>query len=185
MDIIKTNFDDVSAMVSDILSNQKEAVLYTVSDQYCAVIGSNGGADMQAIKDVGIKCVQINHEGGTIVISPGDIDIGIFTRGYAGTEYKDKIIDELLKKLEEKSYWAACIDNDILVDGKKVVGFGSRMFGDILYTAIHISVGIETELIKKICKKPMQKLPDGLINYRINTVDVLEILTDIFGQDFK
>lgn len=183
MEIIKTNFDDVSGLVEDILKNQKEAVLYTVSDQYCAVVGSNGGASISAIKNAGIKCVEINHEGGTIVISPGDIDIGIFTKGYAGRDYRDRLVDKLLTKLAEKSYWAACVDNDILVDGKKVVGFGSRMFGGILYTAIHISVNIDLDLIRKICTKPMQKTPDGLINYQINTKDVLEILSDIFSVD--
>lgn len=185
MEIIKTNFDDVPEQVAGIIKHQKETVLYTVADQHCAVIGSNGGADATAIEDAGIKCVQINHEGGTIVISPGDIDIGIFTRGYGGKEYRDKLINGLLKKLTDKSYRAACVDNDILVDGKKVVGFGSRMFGDILYTAIHISVNVDLDLIQKICTKPMQKTPDGLINYQINTTDVLMLLSDVFGQDLR
>lgn len=185
MEIIKTNFDEVSGLVEDILKNQKEAVLYTVSDQYCAVIGSNGGASASAIKDAGIKCVQINHEGGTIIISPGDIDIGIFTKGYSGRDYRDKLVDKLLAKLAEKSYWAACIDNDILIDGKKVVGFGSRMFGDILYTAIHISINIDLDLIQKICTKPMQKTPDGLINYQINATDILMMLSEVLGQDIE
>lgn len=182
MEIIKTSLDEVSGLVLGILSDQREAVVYCVADDHCAVVGSNGGADLEQIQKAGIKMVQIKHEGGTIVLSPGDVDIGIFTEGYQGHEYRNEIIDRLINRLQENGHEAFIEDNDVLVNGRKVVGFGSRMFGKILYTAIHIAVKTNIDLIKSICTKDMKKVPDALTNYGINTAYVLNIMSEVFKQ---
>lgn len=176
MEIIKVTLDTVTDVVSDIIKNQKEAFVYCVADESCAVIGSNGGADVTKIENIGIRKVGINHEGGTIILSPGDVEVGIFTKGYVGNKYRDSIVSEILSVLKQNGFEAVVSGNDILVNDKKVVGFGSRMFGNILYTAIQISVGINLDLIKVLCTKPMIKQPDGLKNYGVKTQDVLNII---------
>lgn len=93
--------------------------------------------------------------------------------GYYGRDIRDNIINKIIVLLKEKGYNASIVNNDILINNKKIVDFGSRMFGDILYIAIHISINIDINLIKKICTKPMDKIPDGLVNYGINTEDIL------------
>lgn len=184
MEIIKTTHDEVSRVVSEALSRQTETCVYCVADDHCAVVGSNGYADITQIKNLGIRMVEIKHEGGTIVLSPGDVDVGIFTIGYSGDSYREHIINAIITRLQERGYDAVLDNNDILVDGKKVAGFGSRMFGNILYTAIHISIGINVELIQSICTKRMSKIPDGLQNYGITTTDILTILSEVFEHDF-
>ncbi len=129
--------------------------------------------------------VKIKHEGGTIVLSPGDVDIGLFTVGYSGDTYRDRLVDAIMAMVQAQGYTATLDNNDVLINGRKVVGFGSRMFGSVLYTAIHMSVDIDVELIRSICTKPMAKLPDGLKNYGITTQDILEILSEVFDHDFK
>ena len=47
------------------------------------------------------------------------------------------------------------------------------MYGELLYSAIQISVNCDIDLIKSICTKPMKKQPDGLANYGISTEDNL------------
>lgn len=185
MEIIKTTLDDVTNLVLGILSEQKEAVVYCLADDYCAVVGSNGGANEDRIRDLGIKMVQIKHEGGTIILSPGDVDIGIFTAGYQGHGYRKRIVDRIIDKLNENGYKAVVEGNDVLIDGRKVVGFGSRIFGKILYTAIHIAVDSNMDLIKTICTKDMQKTPDALMNYGINTQDILDIMSEVFEQEIN
>lgn len=178
MEIIKTTFDEVTDLVANILSEQKETCVYCVSDENCAIVGSNVGANMQAIQNHGVRLVQIKHEGGTIIASPGDVQIGIFTEGYMGHAYRDTIVNSIIDKLKANGHDAILANNDILVNGKKVVGFGSRMFGKILYTALQISIDIDIDLIRLICTKPMSKTPDGLKNYGVTTQDVLDILFD-------
>lgn len=184
MEIIKVTLDEVSEVVLGLLSGQSEGLVYCVADDYCAVVGSNGGADFEAIEKAGIKMVQIKHEGGTIVLSPGDVDIGIFTKGFAGREYQKEIVERVTKLLAEKGFEAQMNGNDLLVEGKKVLGFGSRVFGDILYTAIHFAINTDLELIKKICTKSMVKVPGALRDYGISTNDITSILSEIFGKEF-
>lgn len=184
MKIIKVTLDEVSEVVLGLLSTQSEGLVYCVADDCCAVVGSNGGANFEAIEKAGIKKVEIKHEGGTIILSPGDIDIGIFTRGYLGSEIRDNIINTIISFLQEKNIASVISGNDVLIDGRKVVGYGSRMFGNILYSAIHIAVSVDIELIKKICTKPMHKMPKGLDAYGVTTEDILKLLSNIFKYKF-
>ena len=182
MEIYKTTLDEVNDLVFEILSEQKEAMVYCIADENCAVIGTNGGADLQNIQKLNLKTVEIKHEGGTIILSPGDVDIGIFTKGYEGHAYRDNLINLIIEKAAEKGYKAVVSGNDVLINGRKVIGFGSRYYGEILYTAIHIAVYINLELIKTICTKKMSKTPDALSNYGIYTTDILDIMSVVFIQ---
>lgn len=182
MELIKVSFDNVANVVTDLLVGQKEACVYCIAEETGAIVGSNGGADIDEIKHRNIKLIQINHEGGTIIANAGDVEIGIFTKGYSGREYRDNIVNGIINLLKEKGYNAYIQGNDILINGRKVVGFGSRMFGKILYTAIQISVNINLELIKTICTKTMVKQPDGLKNYGVDTEDILDIMHKAFND---
>lgn len=181
MELIQVTLDTVTDVVSDILENQKEACVFCIPEENCAVVGSNGGANMNMIQKKGIKLVQIKHEGGTIILSPGDVEIGIFTNGYTGNEYRNAIVNSIIDILKNNGYKPVISGNDVLVNGRKVIGFGSRMFGGILYTAMQISININLDLIKSICTKPMTKEPDGLANYGVTTDDILNIINRIFG----
>lgn len=179
MEIIETNFNEAVDLVTNMIKTQKEGCVYCISDEPCAIIGYNNDANFEEIKKRNIRFGKINHQGGTIIASPGDIQIGILTKGYTGHEYRNNIINDIVKKIKENNYDAKVVGNDILINGKKVIGFGSRMFGNILFTAIQVSININLNLIKAICTKPMGKMPDGLINYGIDTQDILNILFDI------
>ena len=185
MEIIKTTLDEVTNQVFSKISDQSECIIYHVFDENCAIVGRNGGSNIDRIRKHGIRMVEINHEGGTIVASPGDISIGIFTKDYKGREYRDDIVIKIINRLRENGHDASIDGNDVVIDGRKVVGYGSRRFGNILYTAIHIAVNTDLELIKAVCTKDMNKIPDALSNYGIYTEDVLGIMSDVFGQKLK
>ena len=180
MEIIKTTLDEVGNNVFSHLSNKSEGIIYHVFDENCAIVGRKGGSSIERIQECGIRMVQINHEGGTIVASPGDISIGMFTKDYKGHEYRDKIVNKIINRLRENGYNASIDGNDVVINDRKVIGYGSRRFGDILYTAMHIAVNTNLEMIKTICTKDMKKIPDALVNYGINTGDILEIMSKVF-----
>jgi lipoate-protein ligase A len=181
MQLIKTTFDDVTDLITELLQNQEEACVYCISDECAAIVGRNAEANINLATKEHVRLIRINHEGGTIVTSPGDIQIGIFTKGYSGNFYRDKILEDIIMLLKTNGYTAAIVKNDVLVDGKKVIGFGSRMYGNLLYTAIQISININIDLIRQICTKHMEKSPDGLQNYGITTQDVLDILAKVIN----
>ena len=176
MNIFKTNINNVVDYVKDIMSRQEEACIYAVSDDNYVATGSNGDTNLEKMYDLGIKKVPIIHEGGTIVLSPGDVEVGIFTYDYRGQKIRDNILQDIVSLCRQKGHQAILSGNDIMVNGKKVGGSGSRFFGKMLFTTIQVSVGINLELIKEICTKPMIKVPDGLSNYGITTEEILDIL---------
>lgn len=181
MRIIPVTLDTVTEEVAKVLYSNQEASIYCIADAKSAVVGTNHGADLDAIARENVKLIQISHEGGTIVLSPGDVDIGIFTKGYSGQEYRDKIIKKVIKLIEPSGAQIIEEGNDVLVDGKKVIGHGSRMYGEILYTAIHISINADLELIKKICTKPTKKIPGSLSDYGIKAEDLKNIIYEVLG----
>lgn len=182
MRLIKATLDDVGEIVQEALSCGEDRAVYCVADEHCAVVGSNDGANFDAIDRFSVRLVQIKHEGGTIVLSPGDVDVGIFTQGYKGDEYRAEIVNKLVALIHKHGGQAEVSGNDVMVDGKKVCGFGSRMFGRTLYTAIHISVGMDLELIKNICTKKMSKIPAGLESLEITTEEVMRIVFDVLDD---
>lgn len=180
MNIIPVTLDTVTAEVSKALQSNQESCIYCVADTKSAVVGTNQGANMNAIEQEKIKLIQIKHEGGTIILSPGDVDIGIFTKDFSGHEYREKIIEEIISLLKISKEVISREGNDVLVNGKKVIGYGSRRYGDLLYTAIHISINADLNLISKICMKPMQKIPGSLSDYGVSSKDIEKIIYEVF-----
>lgn len=184
MTIIRTSLEKAEETIHAVLEQQEEACVYCLPDEACAVVGSCGGADVQWAQRNGVRTGSIQHEGGTIILSPGDVEIAIFTHDYSGHTYRQLIVETLMDKLRQGGHDVRIDGNDVMLNGKKVVGYGSRRFGELLYTAIHFSVGVNEELIGHICTKPTRKLPDGMSRYGITTEDILAILSDALGEAF-
>lgn len=180
MKLLSTTLGSVANDVFEAMANAEETCIYCVAEDHAAVVGTRLGADLDAIAREQIRLIQIKHEGGTIVLSPGDVDIGIFTEDFSGHVYRDLIVERIIALLDIEPDRITRVKNDILVDGKKVIGYGSRRYGDILYTAIHVSINADLVLIQKICTKPMQKIPGSLIEYGVCSNDIVNILRDIF-----
>lgn len=178
MRFIRTTHEQVVQKVQNLIQLQQEAFVYCVAEAPCAVVGTNGHADIEKAAELGIKVIRINHEGGCIVTNTGDVDVGIFTKGYYGHQIRDTIISKLVTLLSADGIEAAIMGNDLIVEGHKVLGFGSRMYGEILYTAMHISINTNLELIRQICTKPMEKIPGSLSEYGITAEDVVNILME-------
>ena len=58
-------------------------------------------------------------------------------------------------------------NNDILIDGFKVFGIGSKKFNNLEVFLIYIGINSNIDNIKKICNKSMKKIPKGLYEYGI------------------
>lgn len=179
MEIIKSTLVNSEEVINNVLIQQKEAVVYCIPDDYCVVIGSNEQVNWDAVYNLGLKYGNVNHEGGVIVTSPGDVEIGIFTKGYHGQDIRNAIVEKIIAKLAENNIYAQISGNDVLINGRKVVGFGSRMFGDILFTSLQVSVNVNLELIGAVCTKPIIKIPDGLSNYGITTEFITNAIFEV------
>lgn len=109
--------------------------------------------------------------GGTIVNFKDDICIANFKKNYF--TYGEEMLSLLEDYLRSKGLNASINCNDLIVDGKyKVASYASTNIDGIIYTAIHISMSVDLEIINLFCSKPTNKIPKGLNDYDITTKEI-------------
>lgn len=183
MKIIHVTPSGAEAAVKRVWAAGEESCVCSVADAPCAIVGNGGGSNETEARRLGILVVHMGHEGGTIVASTGDVDIGIFTDGYSGDGIRDRLISLIAEEVKAQTGITMTLSgNDHMVDGKKVIGHGSRMFDGVLYTAIHIAIHTDLPLIQQICTKPMAKTPGALSDYGVTTEFVVQALEKVIKE---
>lgn len=185
MEIIELTAHNIMEGFSNIISNKKECFVYGIPDNNYVFTGTSNLCDLEYCKENNIKLLPIPNEGGVIVLSKGDVEIGIFKNN--GWLICKNFMNDLYKKLKDIVPNISIEGNDLIIDEKyKCVGSSSRNLGDAknpyIYTAIHISLNINLDLIKNICKKPMNKIPKGLGDYGITTEEMVELVKEIANE---
>lgn len=177
MKIIHVTPSGAEAAVKRVWAAGEESCVCSVADAPCAIVGNGGGSDEAEARRLGILVVHMGNEGSTIVANAGDVDIGIFTDGYSGDGIRDRLIGLIAEEVKARTGITMTLNgNDHMIDGQKVIGHGSRMFGGVLYTAIHIAIHTDLPLIRQICTKPMAKTPGALSDYGVTTEFVVQAL---------
>lgn len=182
MEIIELTAQNIMEGFSEVISKKKECFVYGIPDNNYVFTGTTNTCDCEYCEKNNIKLLPIPNEGGVIVLSEGDVEIGIFK--YNGWKVCERFMKLLCEKLKEKIPNIEVVGNDLVIDGKyKCVGSSSRNLGDVknpyIYTALHISLNVDLELIKHICKKPMNKIPKGISEYGYTTEEIKNIILGI------
>lgn len=137
--------------------------------------------DEETCKTLGYDVYEAYYNGGTIVGNKGDMAFAHF--GSIENGWMERFITYFLDWLKAKGLNAVYESNDILVDGYKVCGLCVTRYGRIDYTAGFISLNVNLDHIKAICKKPMKKVPKGLSEYGITSEEVEQMFLDFCKQD--
>ena len=177
---ILTNINYVERIKQGII-NKEEVFLYGCT-QYPVVLKGQGDIDEQYCKNNNIEIYSSFNAGGTIIMDKGDIDIVILKE--KGWDIGKYLGEQILQYLQAKAINVSLEGNDILVDGiYKVASYSSINLGDAInpyiYTAGHISINPNLEMIKCICKKEMVKIPKGLGEYGITTEEMVALVLKI------
>lgn len=185
MKIIELTAQNILDGFKDVISNRKQCFVYGIPDNNYVFPGTNNIIDEEFCTSRDVKLLPIPNQGGVIVLSKGDVEIGIFKDN--GWDICLNYMTELCKRLKQKIPNIEVDGNDLVIDGKyKCVGSSSRNLGDAknpyIYTAIHISLSVDMELIQHICKKEMVKIPKGLSEYGITTDEVVDMIIDIYNK---
>ena len=133
-------------------------------------------------KELGYEVVESYNNGGTILANKGDIIFSHLDSPENGWLYK--FADHFVNWLKEKGFNAKIENNDILIDGYKVCGLCITRYGRIDFSSAILSINVNLDHIKSICKKPMVKVPKGLSEYGITTEEVEEMFLS-FCKDNK
>lgn len=130
-----------------------------------------------------IKILQTNHLGGTIVLSPGSIGFARLDydiENKFSTAFRNAIIDFLCSKGLSATYDG----NDILINGiYKPIGISKVVLPNgIVYYAAIFSATADRELINKICTKPANKIPAGLVDFGISMSELRNFIIDFVDK---
>ena len=135
-------------------------IAYVVVDTPVAIVHRKSQVDEETCAALGYEIIESYNNAGTIVSNSGDVLIGHFYQTENG--WHDRFIAYFINWLRNKGLNAEYVSNDILVDGYKVCGMCITRYGRIDYTGGIISMNVNLDHIKAICKKPMVKVPKGL-----------------------
>lgn len=176
MKIIQLTAKNVVEEIHNILREQQECFVWGIPDKNYVFSGRNENYNKEYCIENSIGILSFPNEGGVLVINKGDVELGHFSKD-VHNKFNENFATELTQYLQAKSINASMKGNDIIIDDVyKCVGYSSRRYGEILYSAFHISINVNLELIKNICTKPMVKIPKGLSDYGVTTEEVLNLL---------
>ena len=115
-------------------------------------------------------------QGGCIVHCKGTISINhIYSHDKYPRMLSSQLVPDFIKYLQSKGLNVKLDNNDILIDGYKVGSFAEvNIPPDFRWgnNVILFSMYQDLELVKNICKKPMNKTPKGLTEFGITSHEV-------------
>lgn len=181
MEIIKPTQAEWMPEVIKHIKGGIHKIGYVVIESPVAIVHRKTQVDEEVCKQYGYEVVESYNNGGTILANAGDIIFSHLEAPENGWIFK--FADYFVNWLKAKGMNAVYEDNDILVDGYKVCGLCVTRYGRIDFSSAILSIHINLDHIKAICKKPMKKVPKGLSEYGITTEEVEQMFLGFCGQD--
>lgn len=181
--VIQLFGDNAQDSIRASIMQRRRCAVWGVPDKPYVFVGRNN-YNVQYCADNNITCLTFGNMGGAIVTNEGDFDIGYFDK--APNTFGDGFAKLLKEYLTNKSIACEWSNNDLLADGKyKVATYVSTPIDKtFVYTAFHISINVDLDLIKHICVKPMVKVPKGLGDYGVTTEEIKELFLK-YANNFK
>lgn len=170
MEVLKVTQTDWLKEATSYIQGGLHRIAYVVVDRPVVIVHRKTQVDEAVCENLGYEIVESYNNAGTIVSNEGDVLIGHFYNPKNG--WYDRFIAYFIDWLKGKGLNAEFVSNDIVVDGFKVCGMCVTRYGRIDYTGGIISMNVNLDHIKAICRKPMVKVPKGLSEYGITTEEV-------------
>ena len=181
MEALKVTQTDWLGEATKYIHGGLHRIAYVIVDSPVAIVHRKTQVDEALCEEMGYEIVESYNNAGTIVSNKGDILVGHFAQPENG--WYDRFITYFIDWLKGKGLNAEYVSNDIVVDGYKVCGMCITRYGRIDYTGGIISMNVNLDHIKAICRKPMKKVPKGLSEYGITTEEVEQMFLDFCAQD--
>jgi lipoate-protein ligase A len=181
MEALKVSQTDWLGEATRYIQGGLHRIAYVEVSAPVVIVHRETQVDAEACKAMGYEVVESYNNGGTIVSNAGDILIGHFAQPDNG--WHDRFVSYFLEWLKARGLNAEYTNNDILVDGFKVCGLCVTRYGRIDYTGGIISLNVNLDHIKAICRKPMVKVPKGLGDYGITTAEVEAMFLEFCEKD--
>lgn len=165
----KLTVDTWISGVSEIIKKYEDEIAYGIVDKKIVLVCTDNQVDKTICKELGYSILKGEQYGGTLVLNKGDFEILHFAKP---NTFLEDFINVFIKWLNEKGINAEFKGNDVMAEGYKILGCSRKPYGAKVYTAIHIALNVNLENIKKICTKPMNKVPKGLNDFGITSKEI-------------
>lgn len=176
--MIKVNEKQFVQILPTIMNNG--GAVYVRPATTLVHLGLNTNIDENYCVQNNIPVFRVQRLGGAIVSHPNDYDfVVIEPKTYDGS--RPALFQKLIHTFLKNNLTAVFENNDLLVDGYKVASYSYRELDNgMLYLAMHISMSVDLELIKSICKKEMIKIPKGLNDFGIYEDTIDKLITETY-----
>lgn len=180
MEIKKFLNDNFKDCMNDAIFNKKEVLYYGSSNKTLVLSCNNNLTNIKFCQKNEIEVFCVPNVGSTIVAFAGDFEIAYFCK--TDDNFLDNFVKNLTNLLVSKGFDATFDGNDVLIDKKfKVCAVAKSVVNQIYYTAIHVSMMVETDLIDKICLKKREKEPKGLLDFGVSREEIEKLILETKG----
>ena len=176
MEVLKIKQTDWLSEAARFIAGGLHRIGYVVIESPVAIVHRAYQVDEDVCTNLGYEVYEAFNNGGTIVANEGDVVIGHMAEPENG--WHDRFVAYFVDWLKAKGLNADYVSNDIVVDGYKVCGMCITRYGRIDYTGGIISMNVNLDHIKAICKKPMVKVPKGLSEWGVTTEEVEQMFLE-------
>lgn len=182
--IYSIDMKDFIPTLMGMIQNQTWGIISISTEVTCVVHGDNEEKPLnrEYCEEHNIPIYPYNSFGGNIVAAKGDYGVVfLIPRSIDITEYF--ILDNLANILGKHFDNVEAEGNDILIDGKKVVGTGCFGNEQFFFMMIYFSMVNKGELIRKICGEPLTDKEPGYIDQEVLSEEQLkeEVLSWLQG----
>jgi hypothetical protein len=182
---ISVNDEGYSQVIQAIQNREECFIVNFVDDTYIGC-GQNSELNEDICKDNNILILRHYYLGGGVINFPGDLGLMEIRKGYSNIGRE--LLNVVDKYLQSHNLTTLIHGNDLMVLDKedkvlyKVVSFGSNWIGEYTQTVFHASINTDIELIKKICLKPMKKIPGSLSKYGITGEELWRVILNYLNN---
>lgn len=171
IEIHETNMDDIESRVENAIMSKTPSIWIPTADEIFVWHG-NEALDRDLCTELGVQVYDMNYIGGTIVSGADDLSFALIVPENIDISTSYMLLK--IKNIMDKYFSDVAIDgNDILIDGKKVLGSMQRRVNNMYIFACQISYVDRSEYIKRLCSKSSIKIP-GFIDRNILTKRALK-----------
>lgn len=170
-EVYRVEIGALSEEVEAAIRNEKYGVYIPFSECIHAFHG-NDEIDYALCKELGICVSELHYIGGTIIGSPADFAVYVVAPNEIGLDAQH-FIKKYYEIISRYVDGAEIAENDILVNGEKVMGSMRRVIGSVFVWAAQVSFGEYSDIIAQVCNKKSGKNP-GHIDSNLLTRDTIE-----------
>lgn len=159
-EVVNTTPEEALSEAFKAINNKTCTAGFVNIDNTLVLTGTAINTNFEYCTECNIPVYPYYTNGGSIVATDGDFMFGIIINQINGTREFSFLLEQIsyiFKKYSEKNFTVS--GNDILMDGKKVLGCTVYKENDMVAIMAYLTFSEKKDLIEKICLKHSTKQP--------------------------